>query len=211
MFDALLGCAAQPAAEIVIDFQNAAPKVDRSKSSDDLALMKTKSISPGYGGEFPVVGGMTEGTFEVKYAMEFTSSRRVLLNESCLWAQTATITVNYTPTVYVASQYAETSCRAQATQEHEMRHVEADVDTLKQYIPYLKQITEDTTAKWGVRGPMKSEEVEATQKVLSQEVATLLARATEDMERARIIRQTTIDSAAEYRRLSALCPGEATK
>lgn len=204
----LLSCGPQTTPDITVTLQNNTPQINNEQSSEQMVKMKGDSVSPSYGGEFPIVDGITNGVVQIGHDISFSSTVHPFLGSACVAADTVHITVTYSPTIYVDSRYAQGSCRYDLTKEHEMRHVQVDVDTINEFIPYIKQLTEAATEQWKNNGSVREPDIETTQKGMSQEIDAVLKQATENLQNARSMRQPLVDSHEEYKRVSEACRDE---
>jgi len=66
----LLSCNPQTAPNVTLQFQNVPLQIDNTRSSADLAQFKTHTLSPKYGAEFPVVGGVASSDFQVVFGLK---------------------------------------------------------------------------------------------------------------------------------------------
>jgi hypothetical protein len=211
MLAGLLSCSPQTPPSVAVQFRNNPPGIVNSEPAESLMRLKDGTISPDYGREFSVTGGLTYSNIQTTFDMNFTSSVWPVVNRACLWANNINITVTYTPTVYVASNYRPGSCRYQATLEHEMRHVAADVAFLGELLPYMKEMAEMSVAPWKGAGPVGKETLEAEQAALSKQFGDALEKISDGQQGIRVLRQRQIDTRAEYDRLSTACPAEPSR
>lgn len=202
----LFSCASPAAPSVTVTLQNNPPLINNEQSSAYLNRLRGSSISPTYGGEFPIVDGITSGAFQIEHNIDFTSAIRPLLHTACVSAEAIHITVTYAAVVYVDSRYPPGSCRYELTLAHEMRHVKTDVDTVNDFLPYIKQLAETTAAQWKNSGDVGESEVATAQKSMARKLSAILEQGTDSLQRARNLRQPLVDSHEEYRRVSNACP-----
>lgn len=204
----LLSCDPNPPADIHINFQNNPVQIDNTKTSEYLARLKEKSVSPHYGSEFPITGGITDGNFKITFDMDFLNTIRPLLNKACVHIKNVDITVAYTPTVYIANNYPPGTCRYELTKEHEMKHVNVDIDTLKYFFPDIKAVSEAAVAQWQKPHSVSKKQIEPFQNNILEQFSDTLKKTSDALQQVRVLRQKEIDSRAEYQYLSAACADE---
>ncbi|MFH1157575.1 MAG: hypothetical protein V1721_01630 [Pseudomonadota bacterium] len=201
----LLSCDPQTAPTVTLQFQNAPLQINNTRSSSDLARMKTHTLSPQYGAEFPVVGGATSSDLQIKYNAEFMTSSALSSDSVCLWAKAINITVIYAPVIYISSDYKPGSCQYSLTEEHERLHVNIDIITLNEFLPYIRREAENAVSAWRGTGPVGKNQTESNQEALLKPVADALGKVTSHLQRTRSLRQQQVDSRSEYRYVSSAC------
>jgi hypothetical protein len=157
--------------------------------------------------DFPITSGIAQGKTELQTSMDFTT-QKTLFGSYCLWPDAIEVTLTYEAQVYIARNYAPTSCRFALTREHEMRHVQTDEDVLRQFLPELKKDAEDRAAKMEAKGPFDAGQVETMKNLVMDTYRDGLTRELDKLDAERTRRQQQIDTPQEYTRLSAACPGE---
>jgi hypothetical protein len=165
----------------------------------------TAGINPS---EFPVTSGLTSGSIRASSSILFETEEPAA-NQYCLWAKKVVISLSYRADVYIAREYREGSCRFAQTRAHEMRHVDTDLQTIQEYLPDLQRGIGDQLRGLQALGPVTDDARVAGQNGLLKQVESRLNAVLSGLEATRHRRQQAIDTPAEYRRLSAACPGEA--
>lgn len=157
-----------------------------------------------------MIGGVTvtsrDGlTSQTKAHFSFTPNYKT--DTACFSIDKVEYEINYKPAIYIASDYKDMGCRYSATLMHEKRHVQQDIKTLTDY----KRTIEKAIEKYLYRKqhPMVTREgVEAMQKRALQELNAALEPTWKDLLELRRKRQAEVDTEANYRRDTALCPGQ---
>ena len=201
----LLSCDLQTAPDINVQFKNTPLKIDNTKSSADLSQKKTHSLSPQYGSEFPIVSGVTSGNFQIGYNAKLAISSFPSSNDACLWVKAVNITVIYVPTVYISSDYEPGSCQYDITEEHEKHHVNIDIITINEFLPYIRKTAENVVSTWHGIGPVNKNKLKSHKTALLKPLADALKKVTDSLQKTRNLRQQQVDSRREYRYASTAC------
>lgn len=201
-------CDPATAPAVTVHLQNHPPQIINSRSSEYLMGLKKHSVSPDYGGEFPNLDGLTSGSFQFKYELSFKETTQTLLHTACIETRSAHITIAYTPTIYISSNEAPGSCRYNATLEHEKHHVKVDIDTIKEFMPYIKTHAAVALESEEHPKPVDADDLKGGQQIISAKLSKALKDATNALQVVRTERQRDVDSREEYERLSEECANE---
>lgn len=204
----IFSCDPQAPPAVSINFQNNPPQFNNEHSSEFMAQMKSGSLSPEHGGEFPIVDGITAGSFQAEHSMDFSSLIRPFMRKACVGVKAINITLAYSAIVYVDKRYPPGSCRYELTKDHEMKHVNTDVVIINEFIPYIQQMVQATAAQWQNMAPIAEDQLETAENNMSKQISGVLDSASDSMQRMRGARQPQIDSHEEYTRVSEACPDE---
>ncbi|MEZ0225167.1 MAG: hypothetical protein ACAH83_11480 [Alphaproteobacteria bacterium] len=201
-------CAAPPPPLVEMEFINTPPIERHDLSSRELgAIQGTTTFSHGPKEVFITEGRMIS-EFAPEYFVSFAAPVDPATGWYCLSVQEIKIKVNYTPTIYLASELQEGTCRYEVTLQHEARHVNIDIITYNEFLPVLRQVVQDTANGIGVIGPLKPENlIRERDRIVDKLRPPLEAKV---MEIGKIFnnRQQTIDTRQAYLREGALCPNE---
>lgn len=181
--------------------------INNSYSKTQLEYMNRNSISPTHNGDFPLISGLTSSNITISNEAFFSFLTNSLLKKSCLWVDELNINIKYAPVMYISNSYQPNSCRYGETKNHELKHVKVDVETLEAYKNYLKQSAE-LAVKNNENIITSSDNIDATQKIVSQRIADAVQYAVDIMRENLKTRQRQVDTRAEYERLSNICPHE---
>lgn len=203
---AFLTCDAQPAPVVVFNYVQKDPIFLTDHTTQELRALAPSMTSVNLA-DFPITSGITQGNINLETSILFQSQGQ-LTGGYCLWPKEVDVTLTYQAQVHIAKEYRAYSCRFIETRLHELRHVAADEEVLKQFIPGLKQAAEARAAKGTAEGPFDLEQRDAMKKLISETYETGMSRELDKLESARTLRQQAIDTPAEYTRLSRACPGE---
>lgn len=204
----LMVCAPQQPPLIEFAFKSNPPVFNHEKTTTELSQNRKHSTSPNYGAEFPIVAGLTDGEIKISYGISYQLSTRESTQDTCIWAKKIRILVEYIPNVYIAKNYKSNSCSYNMIYAHEMKHVNTDILTLNQYMPYFKNVAMRSVVSWHGVGPIKLNQADTVQKSIAAEFSTAVTAITNVFEKTRTSRQQQVDTRQEYSRLSKECPHE---
>jgi hypothetical protein len=183
-------------------FEMMAPKFSRDRTSVQLEQMKGAHSGAGR------IGGLTRN--ETQTALNITSAEmpQVFGGDYCLWPTAVQVHIKLHPTVWVASQYAQGSCRYNVAYVHEMLHVKIARDTLTEFMPSIEAFLRAKVAALGTAGPMPESGLEAAKQKQLAEIQTALEGALKRVDMVMEGRQAVIDTPQAYRQASNACPAE---
>lgn len=182
------------------------PVADTSRPMKTLETVKIDTKNP-YGAHVKThVGGLTDGTIKVEQHASLSGAS--LGDQSCYWYSDVQITVHLVQKVYVASEYKYGSCMYNAVWEHEHKHVRVDREIINKYRPVYEQAVLRFVTQAGATGPVESHSAQKVQESMTQELRRAIRSVTDKMEAERTARQQSIDTRAEYDRVSAQCRGK---
>ncbi|WP_237214176.1 hypothetical protein [Falsiroseomonas oryziterrae] len=104
--------------------------------------------------------------------------------------------------IRLAREIPPGSCLAEEVLAHERRHAEVNRRTLREAATELRGIAR----AWAARAEARAPDVGIAATLLQDELAALVDPALERLRAAREAAHAVIDSPAEYRRLSRVCP-----
>jgi hypothetical protein len=201
-------CAAPQPPVVHMEFIDTPPVQRNDLSGHDLGSFHISTTFSHSRNETFTVGGLTLSDFSPVYLVDFDVMTNPALGIACLALKSVSITVKYAPTIYVASEFKEGSCRFQSTLQHEARHVNTDIITFNELLPVLRQAVQDAADKIGAVGPVKSENLIPERDNMMDQLKAALSAKAEEIEKIRFNRQQMIDTRQEYLRLSKMCADE---
>ncbi len=123
----------------------------------------------------------------------------------CLWVERIHLELRYSALdIYVASEYAPTSCPYKAILRHERKHEEVARRHLKGYIEQIRSALSSLTIP-KARGPMFAASLEAGQAKVRSVLERLLEPVAEKIRRTMSEAQAKVDSRGEYQRVRRQC------
>jgi len=139
--------------------------------------------------------------------MSFNTQTNYKTDSTCFTVDKIEYEIQYSPKVYIASDYKDMGCRYSATLMHEKKHVQTDVRTITDFIPDMEKKIE-AAAEIGPQGPYPTAGVEQQQRRVMKEVNEVLKPVWIELVELRRERQAEIDTEENYLRDTALCPGQ---
>jgi hypothetical protein len=203
-----LSCDPQAAPAVKVHFQQHPAQVTNNLTHQQLGTFNVQTqFSHGHN-EIFITGGITESNIKTDFGVNFQMLQMPFNGPACVWVKDIDVTITYAPVVHIASEYKQGTCRFESTWQHELKHVNTDIITLRDSAPMIEAATQNAAAALGVIGPIKAEEIKPAQDRIVQQVGQAVKAAFDRTEQTRLQRQQTIDTREEYMRLSKLCPGE---
>lgn len=201
-------CQAPAPPTVHMDFVNVPPIQRTDVSSAQLGGYHINTTFSHSRNETFTVGGLTVSELAPVVYTSYEIATNNMTHTSCLSLTSVNITVRYAPTIFVASEYKEGSCRFGTTLQHEARHVNTDIITFNELLPQLRQAVEDEARKIGAIGPVDPDNIITERDKISDRLQAALAAKAQEFEHIRFDRQQMIDTRQEYMRLSQLCADE---
>ena len=202
MLAAFGGCKASAPPAFDLQFEVRAPTYFRDSTSTELEQMKGESAGHGR------IGGLTRN--ETRSALNITTAEmpQVFDDDYCLWPTDVKVRIELHPTVWVASQYAQGSCRYNVAYVHEMLHVKIARDTLSEFMPGIEALLRAKVATLGMVGPIPESAIESAKNRQMAEIQSALDAAIKRVDMVLEGRQAVIDTPQAYLQASNACPAE---
>ncbi|MDE1152929.1 MAG: hypothetical protein PW788_10370 [Micavibrio sp.] len=179
------------------------PVIEHNRSTRDLKAERGNNNAL-INAEFPITNGLTRGKISARYEMSF-SYQEVTPGKFCFWTEKVSVKMDYTPVVFIASDYPAGSCRYKDTIAHEMRHVRMDRDTLAEYIPRIKQVSLEAARGTNAPAPPGKKAIEGQKSIALARFKKAFDSIMNQLNADRKIRQQSIDTRAEYLRTTHAC------
>ncbi|MEZ0261154.1 MAG: hypothetical protein ACAH80_09100 [Alphaproteobacteria bacterium] len=202
------GCRPAQSPKVTAVFNNNLPIENNSLPITELGKFTISTTFSKKRKETFIVGGVTVSDFVPQFLLTFDGSTDPVSGKACLAAKTVELTLNYKPTVYIASQYKPGSCRYKEVLLHEVRHVNTDIITFKEYLPIIQADMERAAATLHVMGPLDKNEVDPAREKAAAVLKEALTASVDKVSAVLHQRQQAIDTRAEYLRSSRACPHE---
>lgn len=196
-------CAPKRDPYINVRIEKWAPGIDLTRSSADLQHFKIDTVNPYGPGVESTVGGLTNSAIEVGQKIAVGGAR--LGASHCLWFERVDVTVVLKPTIFVAREYPQGSCRFKAIWDHELKHVAVDKALLDKYRGVYDRSIRDAVRAHVVEGPFINQTDRAVQDIMINRLQVLGQNITARMKSERDRLQQQIDTLAEYERVGKLC------
>jgi hypothetical protein len=199
------GCAAPPAS-VDITFANNPPVHSSALSKHQLARMPADTqVAHGIDERFSV-NGITVDQTTPKYEISYEATVDGETGSVCLRVEHVGITIEYSPQIYIASEYRPGTCRYNQTVMHESRHVDSHVITVSERLPQITTAVQDVVTTIGVAELAGVSDLEPAKAKVAEQVRQALATSIAEMRSLALARQQQIDTRQEYVRLTKGCP-----
>ena len=140
--------------------------------------------------------------------MEFSKITNYKTNTTCFTVSKIKYEIQYSPKVYIASDFMTQGCSYSVVLMHEKRHVQTDVRTITDFIPDMRRKIQAIGEKLQPQGPYPDAAVPEAQQRFLREVHESLMPVWMELVALRRQRQAAIDTEENYRRDTATCPGQ---
>lgn len=202
MLAAFGSCEAKPPAVFDFKFETPAPTFMRDRTSEQLQQLKGAHTGPGQ------MGGLTRNETHSSVNVSSLEQEQLFGGDFCLWPTKVEVRITLKPTVWVASQYPQNSCRYKVAYVHEMMHVKIARDALNEFIPGIEAFLRAKTATLGVEGPIPPASLESAKQKQLAVVQDAMAGALKRVDMVTETRQAKIDTPQSYLLASRACAGE---
>lgn len=198
-------CRSVQAPQIHIETSTDNVSYDFSKSEKDLNGFSIDTVNPYSDNVITDVGGLMRGGITVSQSMRYGTLTNTRTHEICYWYTNIDITLHINPTIYIASEFPQGSCKHNAIMQHEQQHVMIDRQIVNKYAQSIGQVVKAEVQRQQVYGPVslgRQAEVEA---FLKSNMQKIVSQHTDVMNQERKQRQQAFDSLQEYERVNRLC------
>jgi hypothetical protein len=199
------GCAAVPPVSVDITFANNPPVHINALSRRQMARMFDAPASQGVDERFNV-NGITVDQTTPKYEISYEATVDGDTGGVCLRLEHVGITIDYSPEIYIASEYRPGTCRYNQTMTHESRHVDTHIITVAEHLAHIKSAVQDVVSNLGVAELGSVADIEQVKANVADRIRDALATSVAEMRNVALIRQQQIDTRQEYVRLTKTCP-----
>lgn len=207
-FASMLSCPQQQPINVNVELSKPPLVVDNNKSQLRLRKLRSISNSPHYNGKFPIVGGITDSRIKLAYDLALSTSTNTILQQSCIWIKEIKVKITYSPTMYISRDYSPDSCKYQEIYDHEIKHINVDIDVVNNMAPYMQDVAIETAKKWMTPKPLETDKLDAMKKKISKSINDTLYKAMDIMRLHLEEKQKRVDTEDEYKRISDACPTE---
>lgn len=178
---------------------------DFTKTEKDLNNFSVDTINP-YGESVSTdVGGLMRGGITVSHSVKYETVTNRLSREMCYWYSQIDIVIHINPTIYVAREFPQGSCKHNAILQHETRHVIIDREVVNKYAQIIGQNVSDDVSRQSVFGPIAESDHGQMEAYIADHMKQIVSRYTNEMNAERRQRQQAHDSMAEYERVNNMC------
>ncbi len=191
-----------------ISLEASDPPLDTSMSMDELTASfannpdSTLSTESGWH-----LGGLTLSNIQTSYSAQFTV-QQFNSGVGCLSVKHVEVTIIYTPTIYVATDFLDKQCQYDVTFAHEQRHVGTDLETINDFTPLFRQRLESYLSSLGPQGPFSMDSMQEAQSSILDQLISDSQPISDELARVRRERQAAFDTEENYRAENSLCQGQ---
>ena len=147
---------------------------DFSVPQSGLNKKQIDTESPYGPGHETEVGGLMSGEISIESRMSFIQSQYTHLNKVCLHYDRIEVTLHINPTIYVASDYPQGTCKHNAIIEHEKKHVKVDRIVVNRYASRIAKAITLALNKYGSSyGPYDIADMEKAQDNLQKYISIM--------------------------------------
>ena len=198
-------CPAQKSARVDVRWRSEPIEYDLTKSHAQLGAGPIDSQNPYGTGVATDVGGLMTGKIRYSTAIQVSSMEYPTSRVTCLWIDKVTMDILVDPTIQIASEFPEGTCKHNAVMEHEKKHVATDIAVVQAHLETIRLTAGQAVQKVGVVGPKPFSMIDGFKKKMSDYVEESVKAAVDDMYKDRVKRQQKIDTKSEYDRVEAVC------
>jgi len=178
---------------------------DFSKSEKELNNFKIDTVNP-YGKEVIVdVGGLMAGGIQLNHRANIGYVTNPNYDLSCLWYDSLKIDIGIKPTIYIAREYNKGTCMHNAIMEHEMKHIQVDIDIVNTYANKIGYEINKKLSEEYIYGPIPASQTAQIQQQMMTSITDIIMRYVKELKVARRAAQQKVDSREEYDSVSAQC------
>ncbi len=201
-------CKADTAPQIKISASANTLKYNFRLNEKQLGGFKIDTKSPYAKHVITDVGGLMQGGIEMRQSMRYKSLTNPRYKQTCMWYDSIEVKITFDPTVYIASEFPQGTCRHNAIMQHEMKHVQVDRQMVNKYADLIgKAIKKEIDTK-PMYGPVPESQKAAMQQTMNHRMEQIMRSYSNIMDAERSLLQQQIDSIEEYERVDNVCPRE---
>lgn len=179
---------------------------DFSKAERDLNGFSVDTVNPYGEGVSTDVGGLMRGGITVSHSVKYETVTNSQSREMCYYYSQVDIVIHINPTVYVAREFPQGSCKHNAILQHENQHVIIDREVVNKYAQIIGQNVSADVSRQSMFGPIAESGRAQMEAYIADHMKQMISTYTDQMNNERRQRQQAHDSMAEYERVNRLCP-----
>lgn len=182
-------------AEIVYDFDHGSRELTVMKDGPAEAAMRTDVTT----------GGLRVDQPTVEVNVRYGNADYPSLKQACVWYDSATVTINLKPHIYIAKEFNVPGPCRDAIMAHELHHVDVDRDMMNKYSYVIGEAVKKVVDDTGGVGPYPDDQTAAQGQSLIDQITRVVREVEGPLREEMAARQAEVDSPAEYQRVSAIC------
>ena len=205
-------CPSVPAPNIVVEMRVKDPVISHDKSIAQMKMMRMDTNMPFEMQQFDHVdrGGMMSSEIQISYGVETSpvpGNTAETVNQNCVRYDNVDITLTLASKIFVAKDYAESSCYYQKTREHELGHFDMDKVVVEKYRMRLQDglSLAFSGPQDAIQGPVSKRKIKALEKKMGEQIVGMTNGLLADMVRERQEKQQAVDSVQNYAYIMNSC------
>lgn len=184
--------------------------IDHRLDRAALQRLPNDTISP-YGDHYQThINGLMRGTIGMttKTSLAWESDKKRDMN--CLRYHRIDVTLSFDPIIHIARDIPKNSCLYQAVLEHERKHLDVDLQIIRDYeVQLTSQLNQYLNSNHVQNiAPIRQAALSSAKQLMMKEIESIIQRIHQSLQLERKNRQQAIDTLEEYQRVAALCPND---
>lgn len=200
-------CHMKTVPEITVSAKGLDRGIDHTKSIRELNAFKPDVGASPYGDDSQTyIQGLAKGGVQVQGQYQFAGETYEGLGKGCLYVNKVNIVITLDSTIFIAREYAKGTCHYNAVLEHELKHKTVDREMVNKYSNIIVRAVNSTLKTIGyAHGPFDVSQRQAVQEKIGQTLESVISQFGNNFSTERDMRQSKVDTLAEYDRVHALC------
>ncbi len=199
----LTGCPAPAPVAAVVELKIEKPVYIQTYTSAQLGRMKKHETVMYKGREVSGILGFTQGDVSYRYASNYDVQKSG--GVACLGMTEVTLTVTYSPKIYISTDHDFLGCSVKHVMKHEQQHYDADTAILTAHLAALQQALAAGANKIGARGPVIEAAIEAVEGDMRLSVIEAMQPVVKKIRSLRLKAHAGFDSEEAYARDTKAC------
>jgi len=180
-----------------------APHVDYSKRATQLETMNFRD-PVATNRTFARVAGLTVAAIAIDSEIRIASTGTSAGEPACAWPSVVTVKLSTAPTVYVGADHG--TCSREVGLGHEMQHVGIDKKVIDSYGPIFRRRIDAMIDAMNSAAPEPGLDIDSLRARIEEKINAVISVTSDSLNDDRANQHRTLDSPAEYLRLSYACP-----
>ncbi len=180
-------------------------RYDFSRSEKDLNNFSVDTVNPYGKSVITDVGGLMQGGISASQSMRYGTMTNNASREICYWYTNIDVMLHINPTIFIAREFPQGSCKHNAILAHEQQHVMIDREIVNKYAKIIGDALNNEVRKKSVFGPLPLSRQGELEAYLKSNMQNILTVYTQKMNDERKQRQQAFDNLKEYERVNHMC------
>lgn len=200
-----VNCKPQTPTKVTVTAATLDVRYDFTKTKNQLAQMQIDTVSPYSHEENTYIGGLMNGEIEVQTNVSLAWAIEPASRTQCFWYGEINVHLEIDPTILVAREFPSGSCEHNAIAAHENKHIAVDRVIVKKYRKVMEGYLQKVVSSVGAYGPVSTAQAPRIKKEMTDYLEAAIKKVTATMYNDRRQSQQSIDTRAEYDRVSSVC------